>query len=73
MWSSKSKIESLTLKALASITPDDWKQRSEPRKRLEEEYGITDELFITNTADDSESSDSNSETNSESDNDDELV
>ncbi|XP_026736219.1 uncharacterized protein LOC113499852 isoform X2 [Trichoplusia ni] len=72
----ESKIESLTLEALASITPDDWKKEVNHVKRLEEEYWrkdrITDELFIINTADDSESSDSNSESDSESDNDDDM-
>lgn len=54
----ESKIKSLTLEALASITPDDWKKEIDDVKRLGEEYWhknrLTDELFIIKTADYSE-------------------
>lgn len=68
----ESRIESLTLEALASITPDDWQKEVNHVKRLEEEYWqkdrITDELFIINTADDSESETTDTESSSDSEN-----
>ncbi|PZC80778.1 hypothetical protein B5X24_HaOG214002 [Helicoverpa armigera] len=64
----ESRIEALTLEALASITPDDWRKEVNHVKRLEEEYWhkdrITDELFIINTADDSESETTDTESSS---------
>lgn len=66
----ESRIESLTLEALASITPDDWRKEVNHVKRLEEEYWqkdrMTDELFIINTADDSEFETTDTESSSDS-------
>ncbi|XP_046970607.1 uncharacterized protein LOC124537763 [Vanessa cardui] len=67
----ESKVEQLTLEALQTITPADWKKELNHVKRLEEEYWrkdrLVDELFIINTGDDSESVTTDSRTDSESD------
>lgn len=63
----ESKIKSLILEALASITPGAWKKETNHVKRLEEEYRITGKSLIIDTADTSESYTTDSETNSDFD------
>lgn len=68
-----SQIESITLQAIESITPDDWENKVNHVKNLEVEYWnkdrLVDDLFVTNTGNDSETDTTDSETNSESNSD----
>ncbi|CAH4029595.1 unnamed protein product [Pieris brassicae] len=59
----------VSMSRVRALFPDDWKKEVNHVKRLDEEYWrkdrITDEFFIINTADDSESDTTDSETNSD--------